>query len=191
MKVERLEISGLLLLQLNVHEDQRGFFVERFNHKSFLENGLPTKFVQDNHSRSKPKTIRGLHYQINPEQGKLVGVTRGRIWDVAVDLRQDSPSFRQHYSIELSDVNGRLLWIPAGFAHGFCVLGEEPADVLYKVDTLYSPSGNRGLFWKDPELKIPWPIDDPILSEQDQKQPLLRDLKEGYPKGGKTPKEDH
>src|SRR6516162_2296816 len=115
MRVTRLEPQGLLLVELALHGDARGFFVERFHEARFREFGLPTRFVQDNHSRSAPGVLRGLHYQSRPAQGKLVGVTRGRIWDVAVDLRSDSPTIGQSFAVELSDLDGRLLWIPAGF----------------------------------------------------------------------------
>src|SRR5262245_41452032 len=128
MKVIPLELRGLVLIEQVVHRDERGFFIERFNARKFTELGLPTEFVQENHSRSEPGVLRGLHYQNAPAQSKLVGVTRGRIWDVAVDLRPDSPTFGRHSALELSDDNGRMLWIPAGFAHGFCVLGDESAD---------------------------------------------------------------
>ena len=168
MKVTRLEIEDVLLVELTVHGDARGFFIERFQIERFREQGLPIQFAQDNHSRSGPGVLRGLHYQYNPPQGKLVGVTRGRIWDVAVDIRPGSPTFGQSVGAELSDLNGRLLWVPAGFAHGFCVLGAEPADVLYKADALYGPTGEGGIAWDDPELAVPWPISDPIVSDRDR-----------------------
>ena len=167
MKVTPLELEGLKLVELKIHGDARGFFVERFNHALYEKSGLPTRFAQDNHSRSAPGILRGLHYQSNPTQGKLVGVVRGRIWDVAVDIRKDSPTFGRQYGVELSDINGKMLWIPAGFAHGFCVLGDGPADVLYKVDNLYNPAGEGGILWNDPELKVTWPIEKPILSGRD------------------------
>src|SRR5215472_13943674 len=119
MKVTRLEPEGLILIELAIKGDGRGFFVERYREELFRQHGLPTDFVQDNHSRSAPRVLRGLHYQFNPAQGKLVGVVRGRIWDVAVDIRKDSPTYRAFYGAELSDENGRMLWIPPGFAHGF------------------------------------------------------------------------
>jgi dTDP-4-dehydrorhamnose 3,5-epimerase len=171
MKVTRLDIEDVLLIELAVYGDARGFFVERFQIERFREHGLPTELVQDNHSRSAPGVLRGLHYQHTPSQGKLIGVTRGRIWDVAVDIRPDSPTFGQNVGIELSDLNGRLLWIPPGFAHGFCVLGDEPADVLYKVDALYNPRGEGGIAWDDPELAVPWPIADPAISDRDRTMP--------------------
>lgn len=169
MKVTRLELRGLALISLTVHRDARGFFVERFQMETFWEHDLPVQFVQDNHSRSLPGVLRGLHYQRGPAQGKLVGVTRGRIFDVAVDLRAESPTFGQSECLELSDENGLLLWIPAGFAHGFCVLGDEPADVIYKVNAPYNAAGEGGLYWADPELAIPWPVRAPIVSVRDQR----------------------
>ena len=170
MKITQLEIPGLLLVELTVRGDARGFFIERFQDAKFRELGLPTHFVQDNHSRSAPGVLRGVHYQHTPPQGKLVGVVRGKVWDVAVDIRAASPTFGQHVAVELSDMNGRLLWIPPGFAHGFCVLGDEPADVFYKVDALYNPAGEGGVAWNDPQLAIPWPLQNPTISARDQKQ---------------------
>jgi len=168
MKVTRLDIEDVLLIELVVYGDARGFFVERFRAERFREHGLPSEFVQDNHSRSRPGVLRGLHYQHTPAQGKLVGVTRGRIWDVAVDVRPGSPTFGKMVSAELSDMNGCLLWIPPGFAHGYCVLGDEPADLLYKVDASYDPRGEGGIAWDDPDLAVPWPISDPLVSDRDR-----------------------
>ena len=177
MKVTHLEIEGLVLVELTIHGDPRGFFTERYHLAHFRQNGLPTNFIQDNHSRSAPGVLRGLHYQWNPGQGKLVGVTRGRIWDVAVDIRPESPSYGRSFGLELSDMNGRLLFIPPGFAHGFCVLGDEPADVLYKVTALYNPVGEGGIFWADPDLAIPWPVSNPIVSERDRTLPGFREYR--------------
>jgi dTDP-4-dehydrorhamnose 3,5-epimerase len=170
MKASPLDLPDLMLIELTIRGDARGFFVERFHADRFEELGLPGHFVQDNHSRSAPGVLRGLHYQFNPPQGKLVGATRGRIWDVAVDIRPASPSFGKSAGIELSDQNGRLLWIPPGFAHGFCVLGDEPADVVYKVDAVYNPQGEGGLHWNDPDLAIPWPVARPLVSQRDECQ---------------------
>jgi dTDP-4-dehydrorhamnose 3,5-epimerase len=168
-------LPGLKLIELKIYPDDRGFFMERYVQERFQGYGLPAQFVQDNHSRSKPGVIRGLHYQTNPAQGKLVGVIRGRIWDVAVDLRKDSPTFGKWEACELSDKNGRLLWIPAGFAHGFCVLGNEDADVMYKVDAPYSPKTEGGICYSDPDLKITWPVQNPIVSGKDQELQGFRD----------------
>ena len=173
MKVTRLTLDGLLLIELDVNGDERGFFVERFNLELFQAEGLPTHFVQDNHSRSRPGVVRGLHYQHTPAQGKLVGVTCGRIFDVVLDVRPDSTTYGQTQTIELSDMNGRLLWVPCGFAHGFCVLGDTPADLLYKVDAAYNPDGEAGVLWNDPELAIAWPAENPIVSVRDQAMPTF------------------
>ena len=177
MKITRLEIQGLLLIELEARRDARGFFIERYQDAKFAELGLP-RFIQDNHSRSLPGVLRGLHYQVKPAQGKLVGVARGRIWDVAVDLRPGSPTFGRHAGAELSDENHRLLWIPPGFGHGFCVLGGEEADVLYKVDGGYNPAGEGGVLWNDPELAIAWPVAQPLVSDRDRKLPSFREYRQ-------------
>jgi dTDP-4-dehydrorhamnose 3,5-epimerase len=171
MKISQLELNGLLLVELKVYGDSRGFFVERFNEKLFAENGLPTRFVQDNHSRSAPGVLRGLHYQTEPAQGKLIGVARGKIWDIAVDIRAHSPTYGKWSAFELSDENGKMLWIPPGFAHGFCVLGDGPADVIYKVDGFYNPKSEGGIHWADPEFNIPWPVKNPTISARDEVLP--------------------
>ncbi|MFZ9596419.1 MAG: dTDP-4-dehydrorhamnose 3,5-epimerase [Bdellovibrionia bacterium] len=176
MKIDKTNLEGVLSIELDLWKDHRGFFIERFNNEKFLEANLPTQFVQDNHSRSNPGVLRGLHFQTQPAQGKLVGAIRGRIWDVAVDIRPYSETFGQYFGIELSSEKGNLLWIPPGFAHGFCVLGEEPADVLYKVDAIYNPKTEGGILWNDSKLQIPWPISDPIISERDLKLPTLEAL---------------
>lgn len=173
--IRELSIQGLKVISLRIFNDDRGFFVERYKLDRFSEHGLPP-FVQDNHSRSKPGVIRGLHYQTNPGQGKLVGVIRGRIWDVAVDLRRGSPTFGKWEALELNDTNGNLLWIPPGFAHGFCVLGSEDADVFYKVDSLYNAKGEGGIRFDDPGLKINWPVSDPIVSVRDRAMPSLSEF---------------
>jgi len=167
VNTDTLSLDGLLLIQLDVRHDARGFFIERYNQNRFTDLGLPT-FCQDNHSRSVPRTIRGLHYQVRPAQGKLVGVIRGTIWDVVVDIRPHSPTYGQTTSLELNDRDGYLLWVPPGFAHGFCVTGDEPADVVYKVDSHYEPSTEGGIVWSDPELAVQWPVADPIISDKDQ-----------------------
>lgn len=171
MQITDAPLPGLKIIELKLHGDARGFFVERFREDAFAAAGLPARFAQDNHSRSAPGILRGLHYQHAPPQGKLIGVVRGRVWDVAVDIRAGSPTFGKHFGIELSDENGRLLWMPAGFAHGFCVLGSEPADMLYKVTELYSAAGEGGIRFDDPALAIPWPIENPAISARDQALP--------------------
>jgi dTDP-4-dehydrorhamnose 3,5-epimerase len=180
VKAATLSLDGLLLIQLTVHGDSRGFFVERYNESRFTALGLPA-FCQDNHSRSAPGTLRGLHYQVSPPQGKLVGVIRGAIWDVVVDIRPQSSTYGQLMGLELNDRDGYLLWVPPGFAHGFCVIGSEPADVIYKVDADYSPATEGGILWSDPELAIQWPVVDPIISAKDQRLPAFEQYRTNPP----------
>jgi dTDP-4-dehydrorhamnose 3,5-epimerase len=173
------KLAGLKIIQLKIHRDDRGFFTERYREEWSTQYGLP-HFVQDNHSLSKPGVIRGLHYQAPPAaQGKLVGVTRGKIWDVVVDLRADSPTLGQWEAFELSAEDGKLLWIPAGFAHGFCVLGNEWSDVFYKVDHPYSAAHDGGIRFDDPTLKIEWPIppSDQIVSAKDRALPEFETIR--------------
>jgi dTDP-4-dehydrorhamnose 3,5-epimerase len=170
MKITTTAIADLLILEPQVFHDERGFFMESFKQKAFnAAVGHDVMFVQDNHSRSSRGVLRGLHCQLPPKaQGKLVRVTQGAIFDVAVDLRRCSPSFRRWVGIELSDTNNRQLWIPAGFAHGFLVLSES-ADVLYKTTDYYIPQAERTLRWDDPRLGIHWPDigQSPLLSAKD------------------------
>lgn len=183
MEILDAPIKGLKIIKLDIFSDARGFFVERFSKNKFSANGLPTNFVQDNHSRSSSGVIRGLHFQPNPAQGKMVGCIRGKIWDVAVDIRIDSETFGQYFGIELSDENGTLLWIPSGFAHGFCVLGNESADVFYKITSHYNPNGETGIAWNDKDINIKWPLDKmcfdnkPITSIRDTEQQSLLEYK--------------
>lgn len=167
MEVIEFPINGLKLIKLKTFHDERGFFVERYNHAKFKELGLPTTFVQDNFSRSKPGVLRGLHFQYAPPQGKLVTCLSGEIFDVAVDIRKNSPTFGQHVSVSLSGDEPALFWIPAGFAHGFCVTSSTVADVLYKVDNLWNGAGEGCLQWNDKSLGIKWPTISPILSSKD------------------------
>jgi dTDP-4-dehydrorhamnose 3,5-epimerase len=169
MQVETTPLEGLSIITLDIYRDDRGFFVERFNTSKFTSLGLPVNFVQDNHSLSKPEVLRGLHAQTTPPQGKLVGAATGKIWDVAVDIRPESPTLGKYFSIELSAENGKLLWIPSGFAHGFCVIGLEPANVFYKTTALFTPNAEFGIAWNDPDLNIPWPITNPLISDKDNK----------------------
>ena len=175
MEILSTPFTGLKIVQLKIYNDNRGFFVERFNKKLFQDLGLPVDYFQDNHSLSAPNVIRGLHFQNNPSQAKLVGCLRGKILDVAVDIRKNSPTFGKYFSIELSAENGKLLFIPAGFAHGFAVLGAEPADVMYKVDNQFSKEGDGGIRFNDPDLKIDWQIANPIISDKDKNLPLFAD----------------
>jgi len=165
--IKNLPIPGLLLIEPKVFRDDRGFFTEKYNQKTFHDFGFDEKFVQDNFSRSLPGVLRGMHYQFDLPQGKLVSCTRGRIYDVAVDLRHTEASFGKWFGIELSGDQPNALWIPAGFAHGFCVLGSEPADVSYKTSTLYNAKGELGLRWNDAKISIDWPIKNTILSPKD------------------------
>ena len=175
MEILSTPFTGLKIVQLKIYHDNRGFFVERFNKKLFQDLGLPVDYFQDNHSLSTPNVIRGLHFQNNPSQAKLVGCLRGKILDVAVDIRKDSPTLGKYFSIELSAENGKLLFIPEGFAHGFAVLGNEPADVMYKVDNQFSKEGDGGIRFNDPDLKIYWQIANPIISDKDKNLPLFAD----------------
>ncbi len=167
MKIEKTPLNDCFLIQLDRFDDSRGSFTVRHSDEKFRQNGLDIRFIQDNHSRSKPAVLRGLHYQTNPSQGKLVTVLRGRIFDVAIDLRKSSSTFKKIFTVELSESSATALWVPRGFAHGFCVLGESDADVLYKVDAPYTPSAETGFRYDDPTLAIQWPIKKPILSDKD------------------------
>lgn len=168
MKATRLAIPDVVLIEPKVFGDARGFFFESFNQKAFNEaTGTNHAFVQDNHSRSSQGVLRGLHYQIQQPQGKLVRVARGRVWDVAVDIRKSSPTFGQWVGAELSEDNQHQLWVPPGFAHGFVVLSES-ADFLYKTTDYYAPEHERCIAWNDPQLAIAWPIAGaPSLSTKD------------------------
>jgi dTDP-4-dehydrorhamnose 3,5-epimerase len=172
----RLEshLDGLMFLEPEAFVDERGFFLESYNRRIYGDLGIDADFLQDNHSRSVRHTIRGLHYQVGQGQDKLVSVARGRIWDVAVDIRRASPTFGQWEAFELDDVAHRQLFVPVGFAHGFCVLSEI-ADVCYKVSAYYDPSAERGIAWDDPAIGITWPTSGPVLSERDLRNPRLAD----------------
>jgi dTDP-4-dehydrorhamnose 3,5-epimerase len=167
MKLSKTPFAGLLIIDLDVYPDERGYFCETFHSMKFQELGLPHEFVQDNQSYSKKNVIRGLHYQIAPfEQGKLVRVSRGKVIDVAVDIRENSETYLQHFKCELSEDNHKLLWIPPGFAHGFGVLSDY-AIVHYKCTTPYSKEHERGMRWNDSKLGIDWGIAEPVVSEKD------------------------
>lgn len=168
MKVTPTTLPGLLILEPKVFGDSRGFFMESFNARTFRElTGLDVDFVQDNHSRSAKGVLRGLHYQIQQAQGKLVRVVRGSVFDVAVDLRKASPTFGKWEGVELSEENQRQLWIPPGFAHGFLVTSES-ADFLYKTTDYYAPEHERSLLWNDPAVGVEWPLaGEPLLSAKD------------------------
>ncbi len=176
MNIIKTKITDVLIIEPKVFGDARGFFMESFNAKKFTEaTGIKTEFVQDNHSRSGKNVLRGLHYQIQQAQGKLVRVVAGEVLDVAVDIRKSSPTFGQWVSCLLSAENKRQFWVPPGFAHGFVVLSET-ADFLYKTTNYYAPEHERSLLWNDPELNIDWQISgEPILSKKDQSAPTLKE----------------
>jgi len=167
LNVHETSLPGVLLIEPKVFGDDRGFFMETYRADMFRSFGMPdTVFVQDNHSRSARGVLRGLHYQEPNAQGKLVRCTRGAIFDVAVDIRRGSPSFARWFGLELSDANKRMLWIPPGFAHGFCAL-EDDSDLVYKCTSLYDAASDRSLLWNDPAIGIEWPIAEPVLSMRD------------------------
>ena len=170
MKIEETSLPGVLLITPKIHGDNRGAFWETWNQKEFESAGLGATWVQDNFSVSKKNVVRGIHYQIVQPQGKLVRAAHGAVFDVAVDLRRNSPSFGEHVGVELNEVNGRMLWIPEGFGHGFLVLSET-AGFAYKVTNFYNPAGERTIVWNDPDLDIDWPIEaeEAIVSEKDAK----------------------
>lgn len=170
----RSAIPEVILVEPKVFRDARGFFLETFHAERYQEAGITGPFVQDNHSRSVPRTLRGLHAQERHPQGKLVRCVEGEIWDVAVDVRRGSPTFGHWVGYSLSADNHRQLWVPPGFLHGFCVLSPGGAQVEYKCTDLYRPDDELAVVWNDPELAIAWPIDDPVLSAKDAAQPTLR-----------------
>ncbi|MEF3353289.1 dTDP-4-dehydrorhamnose 3,5-epimerase [Paenibacillus sp. GYB006] len=174
MKVSSLQLEGANIIEPIVHGDNRGFFMESYNEDIFQQSGINYKFIQDNQSLSaEPGVIRGLHYQLNPKaQTKLVRVISGAIYDVILDIRTNSSTFGQWVGVILSEHNKRQLLVPKGFAHGFCTLVPN-TEVLYKVDEYYSPENDRGILWNDPALNIDWPTSQPILSDKDQKHPIL------------------
>jgi dTDP-4-dehydrorhamnose 3,5-epimerase len=174
MKPTRTALPGLLLIEPKVFGDSRGFFFESFHKGRYAELGIDLPLVQDNLSRSTRNILRGLHFQEPQGQGKLVCVVRGSAFDVAVDIRKGSPTFGKWAGFELSDANHRQLWIPPGFAHGFCVTSEE-ADFFYKCTAYYSPKTEHSIAWNDPDLGIPWPVSAPILSAKDLAAPRLKD----------------
>ena len=176
--MERLptRIDGLVLLAPAVHGDARGFFMETWRADSWAQNGVPTDFVQDNHSRSRRGTLRGIHFQTHPGQGKLVRVARGKVFDVAVDLRRGSPTFGEWEGVELDDEQGHQLYIPVGFGHGFCVL-TETADFVYKCTAYFDPATEAGIRFDDPDVDVAWPTDVELLySERDATAPRLAEI---------------
>jgi len=176
MKVINTAIEGIYIIEPQVFEDPRGWFMETYSKEKLAKQGIDIDFIQDNHSFSANRgTIRGLHFQINPKaQAKLVRCTRGRILDVAVDIRKGSPTYKKWVSVELSEENKKQLFIPKGFAHGFATLTDN-VEIQYKVDEYYSPENDRSIRFDDPEINVDWGIENPILSEKDMNAPLLKD----------------
>jgi dTDP-4-dehydrorhamnose 3,5-epimerase len=176
-RFRRLEtrIDGLVLIEPRVIADDRGFFFETFRANEYAELGVDVDFVQDNHSRSVRGTVRALHFQLEPGQAKLVRVARGSIWDVAVDLRPESPTYGQYEAFDLTDENAHQIFVPVGFAHGFCVTSET-ADVTYKVSSYYESATERGIAFDDPAIGIPWPVDEVLVSERDRTNPRLEEI---------------
>jgi dTDP-4-dehydrorhamnose 3,5-epimerase len=179
-EVLETRLDGVVLLEPAVHGDERGFLVESFSAWAWAEAGVATEFVQDNHSRSGAGILRGLHFQTHPGQAKLVRCVRGRIWDVAVDLRRGSRTFGQWEGHELDDVTHRQLFVPVGFAHGFCVLSEI-ADVHYKLSSYYDPETEAGIAWDDPQVGVEWPLSEPRTSERDRDAPRLAEIADALP----------
>ena len=177
MQILETSLAECVLLEPTVYGDDRGFFLETWNGRVFSEIGLDIDFVQDNHSRSQLGVLRGLHYQVQSPQGKLVRVTRGSVYDVAVDIRRSSPSFGRWVGVELDEDNKRMFWVPPGFAHGFYVTSDV-ADFQYKCSEYFAPEHDRAIRWDDPEIGIDWPLVNgamPALSAKDQSAPLLSD----------------
>ena len=173
MRVIHTEIPDVVLIEPEVFSDARGFFFESFNRRRFAEvTGRDIEFVQDNHTRSVKNVLRGLHYQVQQPQGKLVRATQGAVFDVAVDIRRSSPTFGRYVGLELSADNKRMLWIPEGFAHGFVVISDS-AEVLYKTTQYWSPEFECSVAWNDPVIGVPWPVREPILSAKDRQAPSL------------------
>ena len=172
MTIRETGFEGLLLFEPDVHPDERGFFLETFREEDLARAGVRVRFVQDNHSRSLRNVVRALHFQVPPGQVKLVRCARGTVFDVAVDIRESSPTFGKCFTVELSDENHRQLFVPAGFAHGFCVISDV-ADVVYKCGGYHDSAAERGIAWDSPELAVDWPTDSPLLSARDRRHPTF------------------
>jgi dTDP-4-dehydrorhamnose 3,5-epimerase len=178
-RFEPLEIPEVILITHGIFKDERGFFLESFREEPFIQRGIP-RFVQDNHARSARRVLRGLHYQIRPAAiGKLVRCLRGRIFDVAVDIRKGSPTYAKWVGTELTDENCKMIFIPEGFAHAYCALTEE-CEVFYKTTGYYSPQHDRGIRWNDPALNIRWPVAELVLSAKDASAPLLKNADNNF-----------
>jgi dTDP-4-dehydrorhamnose 3,5-epimerase len=174
LNVTTTELAGVVVIEPRVFKEARGWFTETWSAARYAEQGIPSAFVQDNVSYSVPDVLRGLHYQLPNAQGKLVTVLEGEVYDVAVDIRTDSPTFGKWVGVTLSSENHRQLWVPAGFAHGFFV--RKPSIVTYKVDAPYDPRSERSVLWSDEDLGIEWPGREPLLSDKDARAPKLRDI---------------
>jgi len=172
MKVIETKLPGVLIIEPKIFGDSRGFFKETFQAQRYREAGIEYDFVQDNHSRSREGVLRGLHFQVNKPQGKLVSCSQGVVFDVAVDIDANSPTYAEYVGVELTGDNHRQLWIPPGYAHGFCVLSET-ADFIYKCTNFYDPSDQGGVLWCDRDIGINWPIANPVLSDADLALPTL------------------
>jgi len=175
MNVTETKLAGVLIIEPKVFGDSRGFFKETFQAERYREAGIEYTFVQDNYSRSQKGVLRGLHFQITKPQGKLVSCPKGAVFDVAVDIDPESTTYGQYVGVELTEENHKQLWVPPGYAHGFCVLSET-ADFEYKCTDYYDPSDEGGVIWNDPDVAIDWPIDQPLLSDKDSKLPTLKEL---------------
>jgi len=175
MKIIQTSIPDVLIIKPQAFGDQRGFFMETFHAERYRNAGIAGPFVQDNFSRSVRNVLRGLHYQVRKPQGKLVQVMKGKVYDVAVDIRSGSPYFGRWEGIELSEENNTQFYVPPGFAHGFCVLSDV-VDFAYKCTDYYNPEDEAGICWNDPDIGIDWPLDDPVLSSKDTTYPVLKDV---------------
>ena len=183
MRVVSTALAGVLIIEPDIHADGRGFFVETYHADRYREHGIVGPFVQDNHSRSVAGTLRGLHLQLRRPQAKLIHVIEGEIFDVAVDVRRGSPTFGQWVGETLTAENFKQVYVPPGFAHGFCVLSPI-AQVEYKCTDLYDPAGELGVAWNDPALAIPWPVSQPLLSKRDARHPTLAEVADKLPVWG-------
>ena len=181
MKFIELELPGVILVEPDVHSDDRGFFLETYQTQKYADGGVDGTFVQDNHSRSALGTLRGLHAQVEHPQGKLVRVVEGEVYDVAVDIRVGSPHFGKHVGVSLSAQNFRQLWIPPGYAHGFCVTTDF-AEFEYKCTDFYFPEAEIVVAWNDPQIGIDWPVETPLLSGRDETAPALSELTDRLPR---------
>jgi dTDP-4-dehydrorhamnose 3,5-epimerase len=181
VRVSPTNIAGVLIIEPRVHHDGRGLFLETFHEERYAQHGIDGPFVQDNQSRSVARTLRGLHLQVRRPQGKLIRVVEGEVFDIAVDVRRGSPTFGHWVSVTLSAQNFKQCYVPPGFAHGFCVTSAV-AEVEYKCTDYYDPASEIGIAWNDPQLAIPWPLDDPILSDRDRRNPTLAEVTHVLPR---------